>query len=203
MPEQPRLLIGLTGGIASGKSAVADLFAKLGVTIVDTDIVAREVTAPGMPGLRQIAAEFGAAVLAPDGRLDRDRMRARVFADAADRRRLEAILHPLIRARTLELAAAATGPYVVIAIPLLVEAGFEELVDRVLVVDCPPEVQIERLMTRDGETAESAARMLAAQASREDRLAVADDVLGNTGTLADLRAAVEALHGRYLGLAQA
>jgi dephospho-CoA kinase len=199
----PPLRIGLTGGIASGKSAVADAFARRGAAIVDTDVIAREVVEPGRPALAAVVAAFGAEVLGPDGRLDRRALRRTVFADPEQRRRLEAILHPAIRAEMQRQAAAAAGPYVVIAIPLLVENGLQSQVDRVLVVDCPPEVQLARLLARDGETAEGARAILAAQATRDQRLAVADDVIVNDGSLADLEARVAALHRRYLELASA
>jgi dephospho-CoA kinase len=199
----PALRIGLTGGIASGKSAVADAFARRAVPVVDTDVIAREVVEPGRPALAAVVAAFGSEVLGPDGRLDRRALRRLVFADPALRRRLEAILHPAIRAEMQRQAAATAGPYVVIAIPLLVENGLQQQVDRVLVVDCPPDVQLARLLARDGETPEGARAILAAQATRDERLAVADDVVVNDGSLADLDARVDALHQRYLALAAA
>ena len=195
------LRIGLTGGIASGKSAVASAFAGLGVPIVDTDRIARAVVEPGQPALAAVEREFGAEVLGPDGRLDRRRLRALVFADAGRRQRLEAILHPQIRAAMTAAIEAATAPYVVVAVPLLVESGQRAAFDRVLVVDCPPEVQLARLIARDGETVAGARAILAAQAGRDARLAAADDVLENSGSLADLDAAVQRLHRRYLALA--
>ncbi len=195
------LRIGLTGGIASGKSAVASAFAGLGVPVVDADRLAREVVEPGAPALAAVVREFGAEILGPDGRLDRRRMRALVFADAGRRRRLEAILHPAIRAAMAAAIAALEAPYVVVAIPLLVESGQQSAFDRVLLVDCPPETQLARLIERDRETADGARAILAAQAGRELRLAAADDVLENTGSLADLDAAVRRLHQRYLALA--
>jgi dephospho-CoA kinase len=197
------LRVGLTGGIASGKSAVADAFARRGVPIVDTDVIAREVVEPGQPALTEVVEAFGGEVLGPDGRLDRRALRRLVFADPALRRRLESILHPAIRAEMQRQAAATAGPYVVIAIPLLVENRLQQQVDRVLVVDCPPDLQLARLLARDGETPEGARAILAAQATRDERLAVADDVVVNDGSLADLDARVEALHHRYLGLAAA
>jgi dephospho-CoA kinase len=197
------LRIGLTGGIASGKSAVADAFARRGVPVVDTDVIAREVVEPGQPALAAVVEVFGGDVLGPDGRLDRRALRRLVFSDPALRRRLEAILHPAIRAEMQRQAAATAGPYVVIAIPLLVENGLQQQVDRVLVVDCPPDVQLARLLARDGETPEGARAILAAQATRDERLAVADDVVVNDGSLADLDARVDALHHRYLALAAA
>lgn len=196
------LKIGLTGGIASGKSTVAAMFEALGVPVVDTDVIAREVVEPGEPGLSAVAAEFGDQVLAPDGRLDRRRLRAVVFADDAKRRRLEAILHPLIRARVLErLEAFGDIPYAIVVVPLLVETDFGKLVDRVLVVDVPAETQLDRLVARDGIGRAEAEAMLAAQVDRTTRLAHADDVIDNAGDRASAHAAVERLHQRYLQLA--
>ena len=192
------LFVGLTGGIASGKSAVSDTFAALGVSIVDTDVIAREVVAPGSPALDEIREKFGAEVLATDGSLDRARMRELVFADAERRRELEAILHPRIRAMTLERAAASTTPYVIIVVPLMVETGFDRLVDRVIVVDAPEAVQRERLIARDAHNATQAQRILDSQADRQTRLARADDVISNTGALADTQAQVARLHTRLL-----
>ena len=195
------LRIGLTGGIASGKSAVAAEFAALGVPVLDTDQLAREVVEPGQPALAGVVAAFGPQVLGPDGRLDRRRLRATVFADPSRRRALEAILHPAIRGLLRERVAAIDAPYVVIAIPLLAEGGRRDQVDRVLLVDCPPALQRERLLARDRETPEGAAAILAAQASPAERRAIADDVIDNTGPLAALASAVASLHRRYLSLA--
>ncbi len=195
------LRIGLTGGIASGKSAVAAAFASLGVPVLDTDVIAREVVEPGQPGLARIVAEFGARVLDRDGRLDRRALRALVFADPAARRRLEAMLHPAIWAGLERQSATAGGPYQVFVIPLLVESGVTAAVDRVLVVDCAVETQLRRLRDREGEAAGQA--MLAAQASREQRLAIADDVLDNEGTLQELRDKVAALDRSYRAIAAA
>ncbi|MCC5868387.1 MAG: dephospho-CoA kinase [Gammaproteobacteria bacterium] len=192
------LFVGLTGGIASGKSAVSEAFAALGVTIVDTDVIAREVVAPGSPALEEIRGQFGHEVFAADGSLDRARMRELVFADAARRRQLEAILHPRIRAETLRRAAAATTPYVLIVVPLMVETGFDRLVDRVIVVDAPEAVQRERLMARDAHDEAQAQRILDSQADRQTRLARADDVISNAGALADTQAQVVRLHERLL-----
>lgn len=195
--------IGLTGGIASGKSTVANLFAALGVTIVDTDLLAREVVAPGSALLPRIAEHFGAEVLQKDGSLDRAALRSRVFANPAERQWLERLTHPAIRELTDKRCESATSQYVIVAIPLLVEIAGAELFDRVLVVDCSPEIQLARLQARDGTTRAEAERMLAAQASREQRLAVADDVVKNDGDLATLREQVEKLHRQYLKLASA
>lgn len=191
------LRIGLTGGIASGKSAAARAFAALGVPVLDTDVIAREVVEPGQPGLVRIVAEFGEGVLGRDGRLDRAALRARVFSDPAARRQLEAMLHPAIWAGLERQSATAGGPYQVFVIPLLVESGARDAVDRVLVVDCATETQVRRLRERDGETDASARAMLAAQASREDRLAAADDVLDNDGTPEELRDKIAALDRFY------
>jgi dephospho-CoA kinase len=193
--------VGLTGGIASGKSVVAELFAALGAPIVDTDQVARDVVAPGEPGLAAVAKAFGRAILTPAGTLDRAALRRRVFADEKARERLEAILHPLIRARTLAALDNMDAPYVLVAVPLLVETGFAALVDRVLVVDCPREIQLARLMARDQHSRAEAEQILAAQVSRETRLAAADDVIDNGSSLAATRAQVATLHQRYLELA--
>ena len=194
--------VGLTGGIASGKSTVAAAFASRGVPVIDTDQLAREVVEPGQPALAAVVAEFGADLLGPDARLDRGRLPSLVFADAARRKRLEAILHPAIRAALAARVATVTAPYVVLAIPLLVEVGLDHDVERVRVVDCPPALQMARLAARDGETSAAAAAILAAQASRDARLAAADDVLDNTGTLVALDAQVDTLHERYLELAR-
>lgn len=199
----PPLRIGLTGGIASGKTAVANAFERRGVPVIDTDQLARDVVEPGRPALAAVVDAFGADVLDAQGRLDRRRVRSRVFADPAERRRLEGILHPAIRAELANRVSAVTAPYVVIGIPLLVENGLQHTVDRVLVVDVPRETQVARLLARDAETPAGAAAILAAQASREARLAVADDVITNTGTLAQLDDTVAALHARYLALAAA
>jgi dephospho-CoA kinase len=195
--------IGLTGGIASGKSTVANLFAALGVPIVDTDVLAREVVAPGTPLLRQITDHFGMQVQSGDGFLDRQELRKRIFEDPEQRKWLEALLHPAIRELTDARCKTATGPYVIVAIPLLVETGGEARFDRILVVDCEPELQLARLTARDGSTREEAGRMLAAQAPRAARLAVADDVIHNDGDLAQLRDQVEKLHFQYVAAAKA
>jgi len=195
--------IGLTGGIASGKSTVANLFAALGVTIVDTDLLAREVVAPGSALLPRIAEHFGADVLQKDGSLDRAALRSRVFENPAERQWLERLTHPAIRELTDKRCESATSDYVIVAIPLLVETAGAERFDRVLVVDCSPEIQLARLQARDGTTRAEAQRMLAAQATREQRLAVADDVITNDGDLAALREQVEKLHRQYLKLASA
>ncbi len=197
------LRIGLTGGIASGKSLVAGFFADLGVPIIDTDRVARDVTEPGQPALREISDRFGGDIIRPDGRLDRRRLRRLIFADASNRAALEAILHPRIRRETLARADRAGGPYQVFVVPLLLESGFGQLVDRVLVIDCPVEMQRMRLLERDAEDPQQVDRILAAQVSRAERLAAADDVIDNSGTIEATRAQVATLHDRYLSIAAA
>ena len=194
--------IGLTGGIASGKSTVANLFAALGVSIVDTDVLAREVVAPGSQLLRQITDHFGMQVQSSDGSLNRHELRNRIFEDPEQRKWLEALLHPAIRELTDARSEAASGPYVIVAIPLLVETDSAARFDRVLVVDCDPDVQLARLMARDGARREDALRMLAAQAPRAARLAVADDVIHNDGDLASLRDQVAKLHAEYVAAAK-
>jgi dephospho-CoA kinase len=194
--------VALTGGIASGKSEVERRFAARGVEIIDADLVAREVIAVGTPGLARIVAAFGSKVLGPDGALDRKAMRERVFADADARHRLESIIHPLVRTTLQERAARVRSAYGMLVIPLFVESGEYHWVDRVLVVDVPRETQIQRLCARDGITEELAEAMLAAQASREQRLAIADDVIDNTTSLEALDDNVEALHRHYLSLAR-
>jgi dephospho-CoA kinase len=193
--------VALTGGIASGKSTVADLFAALGVPVIDTDVIARQVVEPGQPALAKIAATFGSDVLDSEGRLDRRRMRERIFTDPDAKRRLEAILHPAIRAEMERQSMAAKGLYQVLVIPLLTEGGRRDHVDRVLLVDVPEELQVQRLMMRDGVSHEQAQASLNAQATRAQRLALADDVIRNTGRVDDLRAQVAELHGKYLRLA--
>ena len=195
------LRIGLTGGIASGKSTVAGLFAARGAAVLDTDVIARQVVEPGRPALGALARTLGGGILDGEGRLDRAELRRRLFDDAALRRDVEAILHPAIIAELERQALAARGPYQLFVIPLLVENRFMSIVDRVLVVDCPEEEQLRRLMARDGESRDSAERMLAAQATREQRLAAADDVIDNGGEAADLPGQVAALDARYRQLA--
>lgn len=201
-PAPSPLLIALTGGIASGKSAVADLFAAHGVPVLDTDQIARDVVEPGSPALDELVQAFGAEILDPSGRLDRPRMRERVFTSDAERAKLEQILHPAIRAELARRSIAAGGAYQVHVIPLLVEKSRAADYDRVLVVDCPEEEQVKRLMARDGSTAEQARLILQSQATREQRMAVADDVLVNTGTLEELNGFVDTLHKNYLLLAE-
>lgn len=202
-PARPReFRVGLTGGIASGKSTVAELFAAHGVPVIDTDKIARDVVAPGQPALAEIAAAFGSRFLDDRGALDRRRLRSHVFEADERRRQLEAIVHPRIEAATLAACATAGGSYQVLVVPLLLESGFDRHIDRILVVDCPVGTQRARLLARDTESPEQVERMLAAQLSREARLAHADDVIVNDGPLAQLRAEVQRLHQLYLRLAK-
>ena len=193
--------IGLTGGIASGKSLVADHFAELGIPVIDTDQVARDIVAPGEPALGEILATFGRDILTPDGDLDRRKLRRLIFTDDSRRTALEAILHPRIRRESLARAARADGPYQVLVVPLLIETGFDALCDRVLVVDCAVELQRTRLLSRDAEDPAQVELILAAQIPRAKRLSAADDVIDNSGTVEATIAQVEALHRRYLALA--
>ncbi len=195
------MIVGLTGGIASGKSAVASLFAAHGVPVIDLDQIAREVVAPGEALLGRVFARFGAEVIAPDGSLDRRALRRRVFADPGARRDLEALLHPAMFQRAAERAAAAGGPYRIIVNPLLAETAGRARYDRILVVDCPEALQRARLAARDGSDPAEVEAMLAAQATRAERLALADDVIVNDGELAALPPQVATLHERYLRLA--
>ena len=197
----PRLVVGLTGGIASGKSLVGAMFVKLGAPLIDTDQVARDVVALGEPGLAAVAAEFGPTVLLPSGELNRPVLRSLVFANDAKRARLEAILHPLIHSRTRAKLADLERPYALVAVPLLVETSFGELVDRILVVDCPESLQLERLMRRDAIPKAEAAAMVKAQVDRATRLKAAHDVIDNSGTTDATRRQVDVLHQRYLDLA--
>ena len=195
-------VIGLTGGIGSGKSSAADAFERLGAAIVDTDAIAHELTAPHGAAMPALRAEFGDAYVTPAGALDRARMRALVFGDPVAKARLEGILHPRIRATTLERATAAQAPYVMLVVPLLLEKNaYRELVQRVVVVDCSETTQVARVMARSGLTAAEVRAVMAAQLPRAERLARADDVIDNEGDLAGLENQVRTLHGRYLALA--
>jgi dephospho-CoA kinase len=197
-------VVALTGGIGSGKSTVADAFAALGVPVIDTDVIARELTAPGGAALNPVREAFGESVMQPDGSLDRAALRRRVFSDTEARLRLEAILHPLIRQRVEQALSGLTAHYALIVVPLLVETGaYRDVLQRILVVDCPELTQVERVMARSGFAREAVGAILAAQATRAERLAIADDVIANTATPEDLRAMVATLHQRYLALAAA
>jgi dephospho-CoA kinase len=196
--------VAITGGIASGKSVVEQRFKALGVPVCDADYAARVVVEPGSEGLAAIVTAFGSGVLDAQGRLDRPAMRQRVFADPAARKTLEAIVHPRVRQWMLEHARSAKGPYVMLSIPLLAEnIGHYRWVDRIAVVDVPEAVQVQRLMARDGIDEALANRILASQASRSARLALADDVIDNGGPETALDAQVAVLHQRYLELAVA
>lgn len=192
--------VGLTGGIASGKSTAAKFFGALGVPILDSDQIARDVVEPGQPPLERLVARFGATILTPDGHLDRPALRDIVFADPKARADLEALTHPAIGAAMEARSAEAGGPYQVLVIPLLVEKSLKSHVDRVLVVDCDEQLQIRRLRSRDGSTAEQAQAILNAQASRAARLKVADDVITNDADMSAVQNQVAALHARYLEL---
>jgi dephospho-CoA kinase len=196
--------VGLTGGIGSGKSAAAQVFEELGATVIDTDAIAHALTAPGAAAIAPIRAAFGADYLTPEGALARTRMRELVFADAAKKRVLESILHPMVRARTSELAQAARSPYVILMVPLLIESrDYRARCQRILVVDCPEPLQLARVMARSGLAAAQVRAIMATQVGRAARLASADDVIDNSGDPAHLRRQVEALHARYLQLAAA
>jgi len=201
-PVLRHYVVALTGGVAAGKTAVTRRFEAFGIHVYDADVAAREVVAPHEPALAEIEFAFGARVLQADGALDRRAMRERVFADPDARKKLEAIIHPRVRAWLRRRVGMDRGPYCMLAIPLLVENRAEyEWVDRVLVVDAPETLQIERLMRRDGVTRDAAQRVLDAQSARAQRLAIADDVIVNDGEEAALDSQVAALHARYLELA--
>lgn len=199
-PPSGTFTVVLTGGIASGKTAVSDRFSKLGVPVIDTDVIARKVVEPGKPALTQIVEEFGEDFLDSDGRLDRRRMRDAIFSDAKQKDRLEAILHPLIAGEVMRQIDQLAAPYCILVIPLYAESIHYSWNDRVLVVDVDEETQTERVMARDDITREQAQAILDAQSSREERLSLADDVLENSGPLSELEAKVRALHGKYLNL---
>ena len=198
------LVVGLTGGIGSGKSVVAGLFAEHGVPVIDTDAIAHALTASGGAAMPAIVAAFGSELMRADGALDRDAMRRRAFADASVKKRLESILHPLIRGESdARCRAASDAPYVVLVVPLLVEsAAYRDRVGRVLVVDCDESLQVARVVARNGLPEAEVRAIMATQASRADRLAAADDVVVNESALESLRAQVDALHVRYIELAQ-
>ncbi len=195
-------VIGLTGGIGSGKSAVGRLFEEQGIAVIDTDAIAHQLTTPGGAAMPAIRAAFGDAVATPDGALDRAAMRAIVFADPPARKRLEGILHPMIREESERRLAGADSSYAILMVPLLIESGsYRERVNRVAVVDCDVETQIARVMQRNGLTRAEVERILAAQATRAQRLEAADDVIDNDRSLADLEPQIERLHASYLALA--
>ncbi|ENZ8368344.1 dephospho-CoA kinase [Klebsiella aerogenes] len=193
--------VALTGGIGSGKSTVADEFAHLGVTVIDADIIARQVVEPGTPALLAIADRFGPQMINDDGSLNRRRLRERIFAHSEDKAWLNALLHPLIQQETRRQMQASTSPYLLWVVPLLVENRLTDKADRILVVDVPKETQIERTIRRDGVSREHAEHILAAQATREQRLAAADDVIENMGSADAVASHVARLHAKYLMLA--
>lgn len=195
------LRIGLTGGIGSGKSAVAKLFRELGIQVLDADQIGRELVEPGQPALNKIVERFGPDILSTDGRLNRDRLRQLVLADSRDKAWLESLLHPRIQKRREQLIAESNSAYVVLEIPLLVERNLQELVDRILVIDVPVELQIDRTMKRSGLSRTEVEAIIAHQVSRESRLSQATEVIDNSGDLNQLRQQVEALHARFLELA--
>jgi len=196
------LVIGLTGGIGCGKTAVTERFAELRVPVIDADRVAREVVEPGEPALEKIRLQFGDELLQSDGSLKRDRLRELIFSDEQARLELEAILHPLIRQRMRDRLKILKADYAILAIPLLLETGQGETVDRILVVDCPEETQIRRVCSRDGISGERVRMILSTQSSRSERLAAADDVIDNSGTLTELAPQIRALHQDYLTLSR-
>ena len=198
------LVVGLTGGIGSGKSAAADEFARLGATVVDTDAIAHELTGPGGAAVPEVKRLFGSAFVDPAGAMNRKRMRDLVFSDPEEKQRLEALLHPMIRTESARRIAAAAGPYVVHVVPLLVESpGYRERVGRVLVVDCPEALQIARVQQRSGLPEGEIRRIISTQVQRDKRLAAADEVIDNSGPLAALQQQVQKLHEKYLALAAA
>jgi dephospho-CoA kinase len=195
-------IVGLTGGIGSGKTAVSDRFAELGITVVDADVCARVVVEPGRPALAQIVDHFGPEVLQADGSLDRARLRQVVFTNEAERKWLERLLHPLIFDEMWSQLQAATSPYAILVSPLLVEAGQNAICQRILVVDVPEDVQLARTMARDANSAEQVKAIMASQASRDARLAKADDVIVNDSDLLMLKQRVDEIHHQYLALAE-
>ncbi len=197
------LRIGLTGGIGCGKSTVTEQFRDLGVPVIDSDVIARDLVRPGSPALSEIETRFGPEMLRDDGELDRAALRDRIFGDDAARRQLDAIMHPRVREVITAQAAGLEGDYCIIVIPLLVESSMTDLVDRVLVVDCAREAQVERLLGREGMTLELAEAMIASQATREQRLQFADDIIDNDSTIDRLTPQVEALDRKYRALVHA
>jgi dephospho-CoA kinase len=198
------LVVGLTGGIGSGKSAAADEFARLGATVVDTDAIAHELTGPGGAAVPEVQRLFGRALLDSSGAMDRKRMRDLVFSDPEEKARLESLLHPMIRAESGRRIASAKGPYVVHVVPLLIESpDYRAKVDRVLVVDCPEALQVARVRQRSGLPEGEIRRIIASQIQREKRLAAADDVIDNSGPIAALQQQVRQLHENYLARAEA
>ncbi|WP_442781856.1 dephospho-CoA kinase [Collimonas fungivorans] len=200
---KPRFSVGLTGGIGSGKSTVADMFAERGAAVIDTDVIAHQLTAPDGAAIAPLAAEFGSAFIDASGAMDRTRMRAHVFSDPQAKQRLEAILHPLIRAETASAAQHVQGLYLIFVVPLLIESGnWEERVQRILVVDCDEQIQLERVMQRNAMTPSQVRAIMATQASRQQRLQAADDVIVNDSEPAALLPQVTRLHALYEALSR-
>lgn len=195
-----KFVVGLTGGIGSGKTTVANLFAAEGVALVDADIVAREVVAPGSKGLEAIVTHFGAEILTPEGELDRAKLRQRIFSHPEEREWLNQLLHPMIRQEMLAQVEKATSVYVIMVVPLLFENGLDRLVNRTLVVDISPELQINRTVKRDNVDASQVNNIISSQCSRSEKLARADDIIDNQGEISTLKREVLALHQRYLQL---
>lgn len=195
-------IVGLTGGIGSGKTTVADLFAEHGIVLVDADIIAREVVAKGSDGLRQIRDKFGPQMLTPEGTLDRAALREQIFHHPQDREWLNALLHPMIRTRMLQQITAASSPYVIMVVPLLFENGLDKLVHRTLVVDISPKLQLQRTIERDKVSKEQVQNIINSQSDRQTRLDKADDVIDNQGDVTALQSQVLALHNKYLQLAE-
>lgn len=197
-----KLLIGLTGGIGSGKSQVSNLFAALGVSVIDADILARELVAPGMPALKAITEKFGEDIIDHSGELNRRKLREQVFSEPEQKTWLDNLLHPLIRQELIKQAKEAPSEYAILAVPLLVENQLNKLTDRTLVIDVDPQRQLERVVSRDGVSEQQVHNIISHQASREDRLAVADDVIDNNGELSQLTPQVQKLHEKYQKLAK-
>ncbi|MFZ6646452.1 dephospho-CoA kinase [Undibacterium sp. TJN25] len=195
--------LGLTGGIGSGKTTVANMFADLGASLVDTDLIAHQLSSPGGIAVPEISRQFGPEFILPDGAMDRSKMRERVFNHPVEKAKLEAILHPLIRSETEKAGAEATGPYTIFVVPLLVESGsWKTRVSRVLVVDCSEQTQIRRVMARSGLTEPQVQAIMNAQANREKRLQAADDVVSNEGDIMQITTQVRLLHAKYIDLAE-
>ncbi|MES2106740.1 MAG: dephospho-CoA kinase [Pseudomonadota bacterium] len=203
MDKTRSFTLGLTGGIGSGKTTVADMFAGLGASLVDTDLIAHQLSSPGGMAIPEIIRQFGPDFILPNGAMDRGKMRERVFSRPEEKTRLEAILHPLIRSETEKAANAATGSYIIFVVPLLVESGsWKNRVSRVLVVDCSEQTQIQRVMTRSGLTAQQVQAIMDTQVSRERRLQAADDIITNEGDIAQIAEQVRHLHAKYVKLAE-
>lgn len=196
------MVIGITGGIGSGKTAATDAFATLGITVVDADLVSRDVVQPGQPALTAIAGHFGSHILLPDGNLDRKALREIIFREPAAKQWLEALLHPLIRQEIISRLQQGNSAYTLLSSPLLLETDQQTLCSRVLVIDAPETLQLERTLARDNSSADTIKAIMASQFSRQQRLDRADDVIVNDGDLAALHKAVQALHKTYLELSK-